>query len=111
VLLLDWVFLELCGTNFNPQFLKYWSWFEVFPYLHITVAVGNSLETELLHTAVAVEGPHWKQSTHSLQLLLRARWKQSTYSWSALEYYEWIVNFHQKREKFTHKTPRGGALW
>jgi len=57
------------------RFLRYWSWFETFPYLqirdagggslkakhlHITVAVGAPVKTEYIHIAVAVGGPNKK---------------------------------------------------
>jgi len=35
LLLFDRVFSELFGRNFNPQYLRYRSWFEAFLYLLI----------------------------------------------------------------------------
>jgi len=34
-------------------FLRYWSWFEAFHYLHIRVVGGGSLQVEYLHIGVA----------------------------------------------------------
>jgi len=46
LLLLDRVFSEIFGTNFNPQFFKVLSWFEAFRYLHIRDAGGGPLKAE-----------------------------------------------------------------
>jgi len=72
LLLFNRVFSELFGRNFNPQFFRYRSWFEVFlylligdgggvvvkgRYLHLTVAVGVPLKAYYLHI-IAVVGGH-----------------------------------------------------
>ena len=49
LLLLDRVFSELFGTNFNPQFLQGIEvWFEAFVYLHIRDAGECTYEAENL---------------------------------------------------------------
>jgi len=86
-LLFDRIFSELFGRNFNPQFFRYRSWFEVFlylligdvggvavkgQYLHITVVVGGPFESIVLAHYNCCLGPLCKHITCTLQLLLGA---------------------------------------
>jgi len=56
LLLLDKVFQNFLEKILTHSFLRYWSWFEAFHYLHIRDADGALLKAEYLHITVAVGG-------------------------------------------------------
>jgi len=81
LLLIDRVFSELFGRNFNPKCFRYRSWFEAFPYLHIGDGGGwwgpFESKRKVTYTLKLLFGPLSKDSTCTLQLLLVAPLKAS----------------------------------
>jgi len=56
---IDQVVSELFGRNFNSQFVRYGSWFEVFLYLNIGDGGWGSIENIIAYLQItfAVRGP------------------------------------------------------
>jgi len=76
LLVFDRVFSELLGSNFNPHFFRYRSWFEAFLYFLIGDGCGAALKGRYVHITVAVRGPFDSIVLAPYNCCLGPLWKQ-----------------------------------
>jgi len=92
LLSLDRVFSEFLEQILSHRFLRYWSWFEAFPCLHIRDAGGGRLKAKCLTIIVGIGNRFESGSLTHYSCYCKPIWKPNTYT------LQWLFGVLMKAE-------------